>query len=351
MARHTACSRRNAGTGRAFTLVELLVVMAIISLLMAALLPVIGKASRAAQSVKCAANIRSILQGMQMYVQDNGGYIPGGPNTSGAFLLNSPSFNNANCPMVSQIWDWHAPIARVMKVSFEEGASLDQRINRFRSLASYSTFTCPSNDVLAMPFGSVDWSANGRGLMHINSYNIAAIFQYAHYTEGPGMGQRFSRPEYQVPPGYAPKLNKIGNSAKKIFVADGARYSSSSVAPDMDLNYVGGFGGAYADVGAWSAFSNAWNRARAPGNGVDKGVDARIYAFRHGTRNQNGAADAYRLNVGFFDGHVETLGDLEAANPEFWAPKGTALKVDATQVYPDVLNKYFDGASSVWIVP
>jgi prepilin-type processing-associated H-X9-DG protein len=331
--------------------VELLVVISIIALLLAILLPVIGKAQRAAQGIKCAANLRSILQGMQIYAQDSAGHIPGGANTSAAFLYNSSAYSNDNCPAVSQIWDWQAPIARVMRIAFEEGPLCEQRINRFRALANHPLFFCPSNDVLAMPFGSVDWSGQGRGLMHVNSYNTAAVFHYTRYSGVAGMGQRFSRPEYQVPAGYTPRLNKIGNSARKIFVADGARYSSSSVAPDMDLNFTGGFGGAYADVGAWSAFSNSWNRACAPGNGAGKGVDARIYAFRHGIRSQKGFADAYRLNAGFFDGHVETLGDLESANPELWVPRGTEVKADSTQVYPDVLNKYFGGSSGVWTAP
>ena len=57
---------------------------------------------------------------------------------------------------------------------------------------------------------------------------------------------------------------------------------------------------------------------------------------------QKGSADTFRMNCGFFDGHVETLGDLEAANPSYWAPKGTELLIDAAQCHPDVLKKYFN---------
>jgi len=59
---------------RAFTLVELLVVIGIIALLVAVLLPALAGAHRAALAVKCLANLRSCGQALQMYADRNHGY-------------------------------------------------------------------------------------------------------------------------------------------------------------------------------------------------------------------------------------------------------------------------------------
>lgn len=59
-----------------FTLVELLVVISIILLLVATLLPSIQRALDAAERTNCAANVRAICQGMNMYQSENRGSCP-----------------------------------------------------------------------------------------------------------------------------------------------------------------------------------------------------------------------------------------------------------------------------------
>jgi prepilin-type processing-associated H-X9-DG protein len=59
-----------------------------------------------------------------------------------------------------------------------------------------------------------------------------------------------------------------------------------------------------------------------------------------------GKTNSYLFNAAFFDGHVETLGDLQGADPAFWAPTGSTIGGPPTtgespgEELPDVANAY-----------
>ncbi|HEV8605129.1 MAG TPA: prepilin-type N-terminal cleavage/methylation domain-containing protein [Tepidisphaeraceae bacterium] len=61
---------------RAFTLVELLVVIALIALLIGLLLPVLGRARQQAVSVACLSNLRQLGTAAHMYCDGNRGSFP-----------------------------------------------------------------------------------------------------------------------------------------------------------------------------------------------------------------------------------------------------------------------------------
>jgi prepilin-type N-terminal cleavage/methylation domain-containing protein len=84
---------------RAFTLIELLVVISVVVLLIAILLPALGKARQRAQATQCLVHLRGNLQSTVTYAVDHRDGLPnvpatafnpdGTPNGGYAYLLNS----------------------------------------------------------------------------------------------------------------------------------------------------------------------------------------------------------------------------------------------------------------------
>jgi prepilin-type N-terminal cleavage/methylation domain-containing protein len=69
-------SRQFPGRARAFTLVELLVVIGIIALLIAILMPALGRAREQSLRTKCMANHRQIMTAFIMYASENRMAVP-----------------------------------------------------------------------------------------------------------------------------------------------------------------------------------------------------------------------------------------------------------------------------------
>lgn len=386
---------RQVNVSRGFTLVELLVVIGIIAVLISILLPTLGNARRAAQTVGCLANMRSVGQAMIAYTTQYQGYLPGSPYTTGRqFAIKEMNYNYTVDGDTLGLFDWMSPIASMNKMSVDWGTTEQAHINRLKQFAEDGPFMCPSNrdGVVSVPYSGSGYVTLEWPTIRPLSYHTALPFMLVHdYSEGnttmlplnkaqysnypaninTAVGKYISRKEWNAPVGYVPKITKIGNGSRKIYLSEGSRYVSCGfsrtpqIEVDYDSNPWGSYGGIFSDQppvvpysrsgiirridassgGTSGSYGDAYRKA-PPMN-----ADPMLLAYRHGSQKAWNFGNR-RMNVLFFDGHAETLNDQDLMNPTLWFPKGTVLTVNSSQFYQDVLDGFFAGnPGSTFTVP
>jgi prepilin-type processing-associated H-X9-DG protein/prepilin-type N-terminal cleavage/methylation domain-containing protein len=297
---------------RAFTLVELLVVIGIIALLISILLPALGKARAQAQFVNCAANQRSILQAMILHASEHRGYMPVTGRVYGA--ATPAGLADANQTHYSYFADGATP--RPLPLPAALAASLGQKIrldswnNMMQDINSGkigTIFLCPADKERGHPTTLIEdtsgWTHPAPAIQPITSYafNEAAL-GFADVGGGrPPINHSRQRGN----------TARFPHPATLFLMTDAKPRGGDNAANPYQLYYEGDKGATLADVynSPGDGFLATNGQPGPAGNGSGKagvGSGELFDKLRHPGR---------RMNVGFADGHVEGViiepGDLK----------------------------------------
>jgi general secretion pathway protein G len=212
-------STRHSLPNRAFTLVEILVVIGILGLLAAILFPVFGTVRGRARQTACLSNLHQIGQAAAMYIQDNDSYYPraadaadkASPSTWGdspefqAELTSMPTLQEVLAPYVPSRELFHCPSDVGFAVSDFNGVELDafpSSYEKFGSSYYYRTEFAAHRYIESQvnTASKINFIFDGCGRWHgtflpiRNRYNVLFADLHAKNISGPEMDDAWAQP-------------------------------------------------------------------------------------------------------------------------------------------------------------
>jgi len=216
--------------GEAFTLVELLVIVAVIALLLGVIAPSMERVTRIAHTVICSSNVHQLGTAAHCYADDNGGYLPRDvwPNQTGHYLFAArflPYVGGRPLPAANSDNDYNAA---------------------YDALAAVDVFRCPGVD---MPQYVLNYVVSGWDVARYQTgqgYQSSPAVPVSHLPFAPGEALYIAEfsPRYQSPksfgtydvwvPGHMPFNGLVPNPNPRMIHAEDTRHFGDTTVAFFD---------------------------------------------------------------------------------------------------------------------
>jgi prepilin-type N-terminal cleavage/methylation domain-containing protein len=321
---------------RGFTLVELLVVIAVIAILIGVLLPSLAGARQVAQSMVGLSNARQLVLAQAAYAASADSWLAG-PNTSGVIAAIRPQdvVGSTGPDMPTQTFDWISPC-----MGTELGLS-PNRAERMHQM--WERFHCPratrfndevyggsgGTDIadftklqLRDPFRQISYLSPGSFHLSPIDSQGKAVWVPSRLRGMEGQVRKGFPDPCTVPESYRPRLDVLARPDSKVGVADGTRYvqagAFTGVTLDFDASPNATFYGSFTTSGPiyddGTSGSAAYGRSFLQLGAEGANVDLSMRYFKH------------EMHVSFFDGHADRITSTEAySHAEWWFPRDSVF--------------------------
>jgi prepilin-type N-terminal cleavage/methylation domain-containing protein/prepilin-type processing-associated H-X9-DG protein len=313
-------NKETMGVARSgFTLVEMLLVVAILSMLIALLLPMVSQAKEYGHQAVCMNNLRQAGIGFGSYASDCQRYTPG-PNTSGYFLKGVNPTNVDSEPTDPITFDdWMSPtLGRAIGLP-------RKKIDRLLAILNHE-FRCGSNtfkyDYIypsqgSLPPANQTYYSSYSAPFPLHYYYDAAHASANRQPNGSIFGNSFDKGVDTRTAGYKFRMSTKGAPSGKVFATEGSRYIDADGRVSFNADWGSAFGG------------NFMNRSPVL-NVIYQGNGSPYKFSTYPKLHPHSAKYAYRhvndtLNAVFFDGHVKNLDNLASRKISYWYPKGSKV--------------------------
>ena len=265
---------RNHSPRRAFTLVELLVVVSIIGLLIGLLLPALGRARRNAQQLRCSSQVRSLHQACVSWAGDNRELYPtpsvlDRKNVTEAAPASgsAPSKNRTGNIISVMVFNQLLSLESVISPSEQNPniQAMTENEYQFRSPDNVVTFDSQGGTVQAL------WDPDFRGAPNEDQF----------HTDPPGNAD-----------GSATFTPNIGNNSYAHMAIGGARVDFWSSVTST------------SNVAVWGNRGPVYNGEMRPDVGGEWELVEGATGKDSTTLSIHGGDDSWEGNIGYNDGHV-----------------------------------------------